>query len=119
VTPQRAVNHWWGMDSGVIDVKLSEKLPEGLQTLSQILRHGLQNSLIDPFHRRIVAQDGTLVNDGSRVLSADELLHMDWLCDNVVGSIPEFDEIEPFAQPIVRTLGIHREQIPIQKEGSL
>ena len=41
---------------------------------------------------------------------------MDWLCENVEGSIPEFEEIEPFAQPIVRALGIHRDRIPVEKE---
>ena len=118
-THQRAVTHWWGMDSGVIDVKLADHLPEGMKVLADVLRRGLRDNSIDPFRRRIVTQDGTVINDGSRVLTVDELLHMDWLCDNVEGYIPEYDDIEPFAQPIVRMLGIHRENIPIQKEGSL
>ena len=115
----RAVNHWWGMDSGVIDIKLADHLPEGMQILAQILRQGLKDGTIDPFKRRIVAQDGTVINNGSRTLTADELMHMDWLCENVEGYIPEYDDIEPFAQPIVRMLGIHRDQIPLQMEGGL
>ena len=55
-------------------------------------------------------------NDGSRAFTPDELLHMDWLCQNVEGVIPSFDEIEPFAQPMVRELGIYRDQLPAQKE---
>ena len=106
-------------DSGVIDIKLADHLPEGMQKLAEILRKGLKDGSIDPFKRRIVTQDGTVINDGSRTLNADELMRMDWLCDNVEGYIPEYDDIEPFAQPIVRMLGIHREQIPLQKEGSL
>ena len=115
----RSINYWWGMDSGVIDVKLSDTLPEGLRALAEILRSGLQAGRIDPFRRYIKDQNGQLRNDGSRCFSPEELLHMDWLCANVVGSIPEFDEIEPFAQPIVRELGIHRELIPMEKEGAL
>ena len=117
--PGKAVNYWWGMDSGVIDIEFADSIPEGVRTLAEILRQGLRNGTIDPFARRIVAQDGTVINDGSRTLTTDELLHMDWLCSNVDGSIPEYDEIEPFAQPIVRQLGIHRESIPVPKEGSL
>ena len=113
---QRAVNYWWGMDSGVIDVTMSDRLPEGLRSLAEILKKGLRSGAIDPFFRRIVAQDGTVKNDGSRTLTPDELLHMDWLCDNVDGVIPSFDEIEPFAQPMVRELGIYRDQLPAQKE---
>jgi len=115
----RAVNYWWGMDSGVIDVELSEQIPVGLRTLANVLKQGLQDGTLDPFHRRIVAQDGTLINDGSRILQPEELLHMDWLCENVNGYIPGFDEIEPFAKPIVRQLGIYRDQIPAEKEGSV
>ena len=36
----RAVNYWWGMDSGVIDVELDENIPEGLLTLAEILKKG-------------------------------------------------------------------------------
>ena len=115
-TTERAVNYWWGMDSGVIDVTLSDRLPDGLRSMAEILKQGLRSGTIDPFFRRIVAQDGTVKNDGSRALTPDELLHMDWLCDNVEGIIPAFDEIEPFAQPMVRELGLYRDQLPAQKE---
>ena len=115
----RAVNYWWGMDSGVIDVELDEHIPEGLLALARILRRGITDGTIDPFRRRIVAQDGSVKNDGSRSLSPDEVLRMDWLCENVEGHIPGFDEIEPFARPIVRQLGIYRDSIPVEKEGAL
>ena len=113
---ERAVNYWWGMDSGVIDVKLSDRLPDGVRCMADILRDGLRRGIIDPFARPITAQDGTVKNDGSRTFTPDELLHMDWLCSNVEGVIPSFDEIEPFAQPIVRELGIYRDKLPAQKE---
>ena len=71
------------------------------------------------FRRRLVAQDGTVINDGSRSLTPEELLHMDWLCENVEGSIPAFDTLLPYAQPTVRELGIYRDSIPMEKEGSL
>lgn len=115
----RAVNYWWGMDSGVIDVEFAEHIPVGLRTLADILKQGLRDGTVDPFRRRIVSQDGTVINDGSKVLQPEELLHMDWLCDNVNGHIPGFHEIEPFAKPIVRQLGIYRDQIPAEKEGAL
>ena len=115
-TTQQAVNYWWGMDSGVIDVELSDRLPEGLRCMANMLKEGLRSSKIDPFFRRIIAQDGTVKNDGSRPLTPDELLHMNWLCDNVEGVIPSFSDLEPYAQPMVRELGIYRDQLPAQKE---
>ena len=115
----KAINYWWGMDSGVIDVALSKNLPEGLRQLAWILRKGLQSGTIDPFKRLLVAQDGTVINDGSRSLTPEELLHMDWLCNNVQGSIPPFEDILPYSQAMVRELGIYRDSIPLEKEGTL
>ena len=116
---RQAVNYWWGMDSGVIDVKLAEHIPTGVQELANVLRAGLRNGSIDPFRRRLVAQDGRVMSPGPRTWSADELLHMDWLVENVEGSIPEFDQVLPMAKAMVRELGLHRELIPMEKEGTL
>ena len=110
-------NYWLGMDSGVIDLNLSEKLPEGVKTMALILKEALAEGRLDPFHRKITAQDGTVKADGSRSLPPDEILHMDWLCSNVIGSIPSAKELLPMAIPMARELGIYRETIPIEKEG--
>ena len=116
---RHAVNYWWGMASGVIDVELADSLPEGLLHLSKLLREGLRSGSLDPFKRKLVAQDGRVINDGTRTLTPEELLHMDWLCENVDGSIPPFEEIAPFARDMVRELGVYRDSIPMEKEGSL
>ena len=111
-----ALNYWLGMDSGVIDISLSDKLPEGTRQLAGLLRRGLIEGTLDPFGRRIVAQDGTVKSDGTHNFTPEELLKMDWLCDNVTGSIPTFDEILPSAQPLVRELGLYADTIPAEKE---
>ena len=114
----QAVNYWWGMDSGVIDVALPDTLPEGVRFMARMLRQGLRKGTVDPFARRIVAQDGTIKNTGES-FTPEELLHMDWLCENVEGSIPPFDQVQPFAQAMVRELGVYRDQIPMEKEVPL
>ena len=111
-----AVNYWLGMDSGVIDIKISDRLPAGVRMVAEILSKDMRTRSLSPFFRKVVAQDGSLKNDGSRRFTADELLHMDWLVENVIGSIPTFDEILPDSQSIVRKLGIYRDQIPAVKE---
>ena len=112
-----ALNYWLGMDSGVISVNLSDHLPEGLRALAEYLRTGLSTRTIDPFARRIVAQDGTVKNDGAKVFTPDELLHMDWLCDNILGSLPDPDEILPVSQAMVKELGIYQDGSFQKKEG--
>ena len=114
--PSVATNYWWGMDSGVIDVEFSRELPESMRFLARSLSEGLKQGTLDPFFRKIIAQDGSVKNDGSRHFSPDELLRMDWLCDNIDGVIPPFEEVLPFAQPMLRELGVYKDTIPPEKE---
>lgn len=111
-----AVNYWLGMDSGAIGIRFSEKLPTGVRCLAELLRKDLCSGTLDLFFRRIIAQDGSLKNDGTKHFTSDEVLHMDWLCDNVDGSIPGFDQIIPISQPTVRELGVYRDTLPGVKE---
>ena len=108
----RAINYWWGMNSGVVGLRFSPDLPEGTRALIQILRQGIREGTILPFQRTIRTQGGSLVNDGSRNLTMEEILKMDWLCDRVDGRLPAFDELLPVAKPTVRRLGIGRDSIP-------
>ena len=112
-----AVNYWLGMDSGVVDVEISEQVPESVQAMARLLERDMKAGTLDPFRRRLVAQDGTEKNDGSHSFEPKELLHMDWLCDNIEGRIPEFDELLPVSQALVRELGLHRETIPQERSA--
>lgn len=60
-----SLNYWLGMDSGVIGVNLSDKLPEGVRQMARLLQKSIAKGQLSPFRRRIVAQDGSLKNDGS------------------------------------------------------
>ena len=111
----KAINYWWGMASGVVDVKLSESLPAGVTSLAEILRKGILNGTVDPFCAEIRDQSGLLRCDGKTALSPEEIMRMDWLCDNVDGSIPGFDELLPRSQGLVRLLGLYRESLAPQK----
>ncbi len=106
----KAVNYWWGLSSGVIDVTLSEELPEGVKRLAMLLREGLRRGTIDPFCRRILAQDGSVKNEGDRGFTPEELLDMDWLCENVTGSIPKYEELLPYSRGMVKLLGVYPQE---------
>ena len=84
--------------------------------MANLLKANIASGQLDPFFRRIVAQDGSVKNDGTFHFTPEQVLHMDWLCDNVVGSIPPFEEVLPISQKMVRQLGIYRDSIPPEKE---
>ena len=91
---------------------LTDKLPEGIRYLAQIIRSGLHQGTIDPFLRRIVDQKGVVRCDGIQPLTPDELVKMDWLCDNVIGHIPTIDEVIPESRATVNLLGVFQEDLP-------
>lgn len=113
---EKAVNYWWGMNSGVIDVSISPSLPEGVRQLAQILKQGIVDRNINVFGSRLVDQQGNVRSNGDRTLSAEEILYMDWLLNNVNGSIPEFEELLPVSQQLVRLLGVRSSQVKAQPE---
>ena len=111
---EHAVNYWWGMDSGVIDVALSDNVPEGVRTLAGVLTERLREGGFDVFAQRLSAQDGSLISDGVRRLSLLEILKMDKLAASVTGHIPEYGELLPLSRPLVRSLGVYREKLPLE-----
>ena len=115
----QAVNYWWGMASGVIGLEMTKALPAGVEVLAQILKRNMINGTIAPFHRHIVSQDGIERNDGMAYFPPDKLLQMDWLCENVDGCFPRYEELSEKAKNIVRFQGIYRDSIPPEKEGVL
>ncbi len=114
---EHAVNYWWGLDSGVIGVEYADAIPPGVKALAIILEESIINDSIRPFHRPVVSQDGTVRNDGSKYFSYQEILNMDWLCDNVDGKIPPFEELNEKGRNIARVQGIYRDNIIPEKEG--
>ena len=44
---------------------------------------------------------------------------MDWLAENVEGTLPAYDELLPMARGIVRLQGVYRDSIPPEKEDAI
>ena len=101
------VNLWWGMRSGVIDVNLAPYMPESMKVLADMLKDGIVSGRLDPFRRRILDRQGNVRNDGTKTFSPVELMEMDWLCENVVGDFPKYEQILPISRPMVDLLGLY------------
>lgn len=101
-----AINYWWGMDSGVIDLICSRSLPEGTLRLIDLLKQSIRAGAFHPFSGQIRTQSGKVMDYQSRAITPQELITMDWLADNVVGGLPAFDQLLPEAQALIRTQGI-------------
>ena len=111
----KAVNYWWGMASGAVGLTLADDLPDGVRSLANILCRGIIDGQLTVFHRAYRSQDGSVVSDGNRWLSPEDVLHMDYLLDSVDGEIPGFCELLDMAKPMVRLQGVYRDSLPPEK----
>ena len=83
-----------------------------MRTLCELFADRLKRGELDIFAQRLAAQDGSLISDGEHKLSSMDILKMTRLSEAVEGGIPGFDALLPMAKPLVRALGIYRDQLP-------
>lgn len=102
----KALNYYWGLSAGVVEVMFSEKLPNGAKKLATLLRSGICAGSCDPFQGPITAQDGGVVIGEEQHLELDQIMSMDWLAENVVGTIPTYEELDEIGQATVRIMGV-------------
>ena len=103
---KQAVNYWWGMSADVIDVICSQNLPHGTNRLISFLKSSIRAGSFQPFDGLIYSQGGAVQCKEDESLSPQEIITMNWLAENVVGRIPDFDELTPEAQALVRLQGV-------------
>ena len=104
----RAVSYWYGLSSGVIDVRLAPDLPYTSKKLVSLLRNGVVSGAIHPFEGELRSQDATVQLAGFPALSSSAIVGMTWLADNVEGSLPADWEISERALAAAKVAGVLR-----------
>lgn len=112
---KKAVNYWWGMSADVIDVICSKSMPSGTAGLIELLKSSIRSGAFQPFSGPIYSQSGVLQCEKGESLGADEIITMDWLAENVIGRIPEVDELTEEAQKLVEFQGIKVDESGTEK----
>jgi len=110
----KAINYWWGMTSGVIDVSQCDIIPYCTAKLISAMKKSLTSDVCNPFDGELRSQDGIIKTADSPRLTNEEIINMNWLNDNVVGSIPKFEELTEAAQETVKANGM-----PIVSRGDM
>lgn len=85
----KSVSCWWGMSAGVTDLTVSQRLPYPSRKMISLLRRSLIQDTLHPFEGEIHCQDGIIQPAGAGRLSDEEIIKMDWLNDNVIGTLPK------------------------------
>lgn len=99
------MSYWYGMGSGVIDVRLSPGLPYQTKKLVRMLHEGIVAGTIHPFAGELHSQQGVVQLAGFPPLPSAEVVGMTWLADNVEGSLPDDADAEAAAVAAARAMG--------------
>ena len=106
----KAINYWWGISEGVIDVISSKYLPIGTKRLIELLKATIGAGEFNPFSGILYSQEGIVTDDPKKSLSPEEIMTMDWLAENVIGEIPEKEELKEQAKPVILQQGVKKKE---------
>ncbi len=108
----KALNYWWGMSSGIIDVVYSHHLPVGTRRLAELLKKTICTGEFNPFSGIIYAQDNKIIQGkDDETLTSEKIIKMDWLCENIIGNIPKITEVSEKAKEVVQQQGVQTLQM--------
>ncbi len=102
----KALNYYWGMSAGVVEMRYSDKLPASTRKLAGLLERTLRAGLCTPFRGPLYDQQGHEVLGKDAVLPPERVIDMAWLNENVLGSIPRYEDLTDVGKATVGIAGV-------------
>ncbi len=102
----KALNYYWGMSAGVVEMRYSDKLPDTTLKMAEFLGRTFRAGLCEPFRGPLHSQSGQELIGKGQALSPEQIIDMSWLNENVIGSIPAWDELDESAKLTVGIAGV-------------
>ena len=109
---ENVTNYWWGLGSNILDVAFSSRFDPYAARVIHHFREQIREGSFTPFEGELRDQSGTLRCDADRRLTPAEILCMDYLADNIIGTLPDTEELIESARPLVRLQGFNGELKP-------
>lgn len=103
----QAVNDYWGMSAGVVDVFCSSRIPCATKKLLSLLKNEIAKGDVSPFFGALTSNDGRVIKgERSGKLDSWDIVRMDWLNENVVGEIPPLSAFKADAAAFLEAFGV-------------
>ena len=99
----KSINYWWGLSSNVVDILVSDEVPEGVQQLVKFYKKAIERRHTGPFDGYVKDQNGIVRAQADGYVSTNDIVTMDWLLDNIVGEIPYTETLTQAAQNLIKS----------------
>ncbi len=106
----QALNYWWGMSADVVDIILSKKLSYYSTKMIDTFRLAVSFGQLTPFDGELHSRTGIIRSADDAPLTAEEIISMDWLNDNVDGEIPPLESFTETARETLLLAGLRGEK---------
>ncbi|MBR0138558.1 MAG: BMP family ABC transporter substrate-binding protein [Erysipelotrichaceae bacterium] len=97
---------WWGMSQGVIDVHLSARLSHSTNKTIQFYKDSIISGNYRIFDGELRDQNGDIIFEKDHKMTNDAIVTMDWLNENIVGKLPDYDDLDEAGKRICDVCGI-------------
>jgi len=104
-----AINYWWGLSSDAVHAAVSDRVPAGTRRLVKLLEQAIIEKRLSVFAGPVCDQEGNLRVREGEVMSPLQIVQMDWLVDNVIGSIPKIEQLNEEARALAEISGVMKE----------
>lgn len=101
----KALNYYWGMSAGVVELICSGNLPDGVKKTAKLIKDSIITGLYSPFSGPFRSQSGEIIDPEGEGIRLEQIITMDWLASNVVGEIPKFEQLNEAAKATVESAG--------------
>ena len=102
----KALNYYWGMSAGVVDIRYASGLQNGTRRLADFMEESIRRQVCEPFRTPIYTQSWEKIGAEHGALSQEQIVAMDYLVENVIGRIPDYTQLNPIAQATVDAAGV-------------
>lgn len=108
---RKAINYYWGMSAGVVELICSNNLPDSVKKLVGVLQDSICAGTFKPFQGVIRTQSGECLEGTDGVLSLQQIIDIDWLLENIEGEIPEYEVLSEDGKETVKSAGAPKVEI--------
>lgn len=112
-----SINYWLGLSNGLLSVDFSSELPLQSRRMIAALENAMRQDAFHIFTRAL--QKDASEKEYAGPLSYEEIASMNWLNENIRGSIPREEQLTPEAEDIVVVHGIDEAEDHPQQEDEI
>lgn len=102
----RAINYWWGMKSGAVQITYGDEPSVGTLQLLNLVEKQLRDGGLRIFPYKVYGQGHVLHTPAGQIYTPEELMLMDWLDECVEGALPHYEMLDVKSRRLADTHGL-------------